>query len=206
MIPTNSLAHITALISAFLCSMSLVYAKPTKLLDGEFAKELCQGWNKTSLPKKLGRSGSEWIDSQDSKGTQVVVVNRRDCQGWKRVALTIKANAVGDSMCVQGGLFKGVKFQWKFEPTTEQWVDFSDGFGITKMPGIMKGFEGAYSTAMNNISNFEIFFAMAGYLALKYKVNWECKGADMEDVKAEIEDVDREDMREILKGMAILKD
>ena len=181
-------------------------AKPVKLLDAEFAKALCDGWNKTTLPAKLGRKGSEWIDSADSKGKQVVVINRRDCKGGQRVALTIKANEAGEAKCTAGAIHKkSDAFQWKFEPTTEQWADFTDGFGMMKMPGIMKGFVGPYSTAMKNIGNFEVFFALAGHLALKHNVSWECNGADAEDVKEEVADIDKDDMKAILKGMAILK-
>jgi len=177
-----------------------------KLLDGGFAKSVCDGWNKTSLPKKVGRAGSGWVDSAGSKGKQVVVINRRDCVGWKKVQLVIEANEQGDAVCKSAGLHKASdSFQWKFEPTTEQWADFTDGFGALKMPGIMKGFVGPYGTAMKNIGNFEVFFAMVGFTALKENVNWECKGADMEDVKEEVADIDKADMRATLKGMAILK-
>ncbi len=136
-------------------------AKDLKFMSGPFANKLCVAWNKTALPKKLGRSGSKWIDSAGSKGRQVIVINRRDCSGWKKVQLVIEATSSGDARCVKGGVFSGGKYQWKFEPTTVHWVDFTDGFGAMKMPKIMKGFVGPYGTAMKNIGNFELFFAAA---------------------------------------------
>ena len=189
---------------ALLAFSSPAIAKPAKLLDVDFAQELCKGWNKTSLPAKLGRAGSGWIDSADSKGKQTVVINRRDCKAWKKVQLVIEANDKGEAMCTSAGAASG-KFQWKFEPTTEQWADFTDGFGALKMPGIMKGFVGPYGTAMKNIGNFEVFFALAGYIALQNNVSWACEGADAEDVKEEVADIDQGDMKATLKGMAILK-
>jgi len=48
------------------------------------------------------------------------------------------------------------------------------------------------------MGNFEIFFALAGELALALDVDWSCAGADMEEVRDEISDIDRADMREIL--------
>lgn len=64
---------------------------------------------------------------------------------------------------------------------------------------------GPHTTAMNNIGNFEIFFAMVGYTALRSNVHWQCVGADADDVVAAVADIDRGDMRGILKGMEILK-
>ncbi len=176
-----------------------------KLLDTTFAKAMCKGWNATSLPKELGRGGSGWIDSADSEGSQALVIGRRDCDGHPLVKLVIEADANGDAMCASAGRYtKGGPMQWKFEPTTEQWADFTDGFGVMKMPGIMSGFVGPYTTAMNNIGSFEVFFAMAGHLALGRDVDWQCKGADMEEVTDEIGDIDKGDMKSILEGMAVL--
>ena len=171
-----------------------------KMLDAAYAADLCQSWNKSSLPKRVGRSGSGWIDSADSKGQQVLVINRKDCKGWKKVQLVIKADAKGQAMCVSGGAFDGKqKLTWKFEPSSLHWADFSDGFGTFDMPKIMKGFVGPYGTAMNNLGNFEIFFAVAGKLALDKKVDWACTGADAKDVADEIKDIDLDDMRKLAK-------
>ena len=198
----------TIRFAGLMCTLSLlatpVSAAP-RLLDVNFAKAICDGWNKTSLPTKVGRSGSGWIDSANSKGKQVLVVNRRDCSDWKPNRLVIEADNSGRAMCTNSGTFSGGKYQWKFEPTTEQWADFTDGFGFFKMPKIMKGFVGPYSTAMNNIGSFEVFFAMVGYTALKSDLDWQCVGADADDVVAAVADIDRGDMRGILKGMKILE-
>jgi len=175
-----------------------VFAGQGALLDPAFAEALCTAWTESTLPADLGRSGSEWIDSAGSFGSQTVVVGRRDCSGFQKVQLVIEADEAGHAVCTSGGAFAGGSYQWKFEPTTEQWADFTDGFGPTKMPGIMSGFVGPYPTAAANISNFEVFFALAGQIALTRDVDWSCAGADMDDVRDEIEDIDRADMREIL--------
>ena len=175
-------------------------AQGMKMLDAAYTADLCQAWNKSSLPKRVGRSGSGWIDSAGSKGKQVLVINRRDCKGWKKVQLVIEADAKGQAMCVSGGAFDGKqKLTWKFEPTSLHWADFSDGFGTFDMPKIMKGFVGPYGTAMNNLGNFEIFFAVAGKLALDKKVDWSCTGLDAKDMADEIKDIDRGDMNKLAK-------
>lgn len=203
----NTTTPLQAVIMAFLLGapMSAAASPAEALMDPSFAQQVCDGWNATSLPTAVGRSGSGWIDSAGSKGKQTVVVTRRDCSGWKKVQLVIEADPQGKAMCSSGGAYKGGEYQWKFEPTTEQWADFSDGFGVFKMPGIMSGFLGPHGTAMNNIGNFEVFFAMAGYTALKSNVDWQCVGADADDVDGAVADIDRGDMRGILRGMEILK-
>ncbi len=174
-------------------------AEPPRLLDAGYTAQLCEAWNQTSLPAALGRSGSGWIDSADSEGRQLIIVSRRDCTGWSKVQLVIEADEGGQAVCRQGGAFEGGELQWQFTPTTEQWADFTDGFGVMQMPGIMKGFVGPYSVAAANIGNFEVFFAAAGKLALDLGVDWSCEGADAADVASEIEDIDREDMAAILR-------
>jgi hypothetical protein len=184
-----------ALLSALTLTAA---AAPGRLLDAPFAGELCAAWNTTKLPALLGRSGSGWIDSAGSSGTQLMVISRRDCSGWSKVQLKIVADAKGDAMCEAGGAFTGGAFQWKFEPTTKQWADFTDGFGVMQMPGIMKGFVGPYNVAASNIDNFEIFFAAAGKLALDEDVDWTCEGANASAVSKEIADIDKGDMKDIL--------
>jgi hypothetical protein len=174
-------------------------ADPVRLLDAPYTARLCEAWNGTSLPAALGRSGSGWIDSAGSEGRQVIVISRRDCEGWPKVQLVIEADEAGQAVCRSGGAFPGGELQWRFTPTTEQWADFSDGFGVMQMPGIMSGFIGPYPVAAANIGNFEVFFAAAGRLALELDVDWSCDGADAEDVAEEVADIDREDMAAILK-------
>ena len=184
------------LIAVFLSAPA--QAAPMRLLDAAFAGQLCRAWNDSSLPKNLGRSGSGWIDSSDSKGRQILVVSRRDCSGWTPVQLVIEADEKGQARCVSGDAYKSGKVQWRFAPTTEQWADFADGFGMLDMPGIMPGFEGSYTTAANNMGAFEVFFAAAGKVALDGGVDWTCKGADAEDVAEEVAEIDRAAMAKIL--------
>jgi len=173
-------------------------AADMKLLDSAYTSALCSAWNTTALPQKLGRSGSAWVDSAGSKGSQIIVINRRDCSDWKAVQLHIKADESGAAKCVEGGTFAGGDFQWRFQPTTEQWADFTDGFGVMQMPGIMDGFKGPYPTAAANVANFEIFFALAGKIALENQVDWTCAGADADAVVKELKSIDQSDMKSIL--------
>ncbi len=182
----------------FLLLAAPALAGPPRFLDPDFAAALCRAWNDSALPRALGRQGSGWIDSAGSEGRQVMVMSRRDCTGWTPVRLVVEADAAGDARCTEGGAFAGGPFQWRFEPTTLQWADFADGFGVMDMPGIMSGFVGPYATAASNISEFGAFFAVTGDLALRLGVDWTCEGADPAKVRREVERIDREDMREIL--------
>ena len=196
-------------IALFAAALTFTFAaqgSAVDFLDAEFAGMICNGWNQTTLPHDLGRNGSSWIDSADSRGRQVMVVTRRDCDGWRSIKLVIEANGSGDAVCNPGesGRFSGGPFQWQFEPTSRHWADFTDGFGASAMPRIMRGFEGPYPTAMNNIGNFETFFAMVGYVAQQSNANWECSGANMSRINEEWADVDWGDTRSILRGMDLL--
>ncbi len=173
-------------------------ADSVRLLDTTYTAKLCEAWNGTSLPAALGRSGSGWIDSAGSEGSQIIVISRRDCTAWPKVQLVIEADDAGAAMCTSGGAHGGGELQWQFTPTTEQWADFTDGFGVMQMPGIMSGFIGPYPVAAANIGNFEVFFAAAGKLALDLGVDWTCEGADAEDVAEEVADIDQADMVAIL--------
>lgn len=195
---TRSFLVAASVVTLALLSVNPAQAAQMKLLDKAFAAELCQAWNKSKLPQKLGRSGSGWIDSADSQGKQVMVMSRRDCTGWTKVQLVIEADDKGLARCSSGGVYDGKqKMTWKFEPTTLHWADFSDGFGTFDMPKIMNGFVGPYGTAMNNLSHFGTFFAVVGRLALAKKVDWNCAGADAADVADEVKDIDRKDMNKI---------
>jgi hypothetical protein len=189
MLPVHALLAVLA---------SPAQADPVRLLDATYTARLCEAWNGTSLPAALGRSGSGWIDSAGSEGRQVIVISRRDCSDWPKVQLVITADESGQALCQSGGAFPGGELQWQFTPTTVQWADFTDGFGVMQMPGIMSGFVGPYGVAASNIGNFEVFFAAAGKLALDLDVDWACEGADAAEVAEEVADIDRADMAKIL--------
>jgi hypothetical protein len=192
-------ARMSLPLSLLIAATSSAHAGPPKLLDATWTAAMCEAWNDTSLPANLGRAGSGWIDSAGSEGHQVVVISRRDCSGWAKVQLVIDADAKGEARCTSGGAHTGGPFQWQFTPTTRQWADFADGFGVTKMPGIMNGFVGPYPVAAANISNFEVFFARAGKLALDMDVDWTCEGADAAKIAEDVADIDRADMEKILR-------
>lgn len=193
-------------LAGFFLASTTTQAKDLQFLDAKFSSLLCTSWNKTKLPTILGRQGSAWIDSNDSPGKQVMVLNRSDCTGWPKVALTVTADASGNAVCSASGKpKKDDPYQWKMEPSSAQWADFADGFGVMDMPGLMGGFVGSYGTAMNNMGAFEKFFAVAGYLAVVHNVSWQCDGIDMEDLTEEISSIDHDDLMETLAGTDLLK-
>ncbi|RME26146.1 MAG: hypothetical protein D6798_07230 [Deltaproteobacteria bacterium] len=173
-------------------------ARAEAFLDGAFTSALCQAWNDSAMPGLVGRNGSGWIDSAGSEGRQVIVMGRRDCAAWPKAALVIEADAAGDAVCVKGGVHGGTAFQWKFEPTTPQWADFTDGFGVMDMPGIMSGFVGPYGVAANNIGSFEVFFAVTGKLAFDRSVDWDCEGGDPDKIAKAVDKVDLDRTAKIL--------
>ena len=176
--------------------LSILLASPPAhaggaLLDGAFASSLCTAWNDSAMPTLVGRNGSGWVDSAGSAGHQVIVMGRRDCSAWSKAQLVIDVDAAGDARCTSGGVFSGGAFQWKFEPTTVQWIDFTDGFGVMDMPGIMSGFVGPYGVAANNIKSFEVFFALAGSMALDQGADLACAGGDLAKAQEAVGKVDR---------------
>lgn len=179
--------------------LSAADASAAKLLDPAFASALCTAWNASKLPALLGRNGSGWIDSADSEGKQKMVISRRDCADWPKVQLVIEVDAGGAASCTSGGAYDGGGYQWKFEPTTSQWADFTDGFGVMQMPGIMKGFVGPYGTAMNNIGSFGMFFAATGKLALESSASWACTGGDPDEINRAVAGIDKAKMATILE-------
>ncbi len=193
-----------AFLTAALGLTFAAQASALDFLDEEFAGLICEGWNQTDLPHDLGRNGSGWIDSAGSHGHQVMVITRRDCDGWHPVKLVIDADSSGNAHCTSGEAFTGGSFQWRFEPASRHWADFTDGFGASSMPRIMSGFEGPYTTAMNNIDNFEVFFAMVGWVARESGADWECSGTNMNRVNNEWGDVHWDRARRHLSGMDIL--
>jgi hypothetical protein len=108
----KSSAPLRFLFAAFvvLASHQSAQANP-KFLDTQFANDICQGWNKISLPQAVGRSRSGWIDSAGSTGKQVLVVNRRDCTNWIPLQLVIEADASGNAFCTSSEKYTQGKFR-----------------------------------------------------------------------------------------------
>jgi len=185
-----------------LISLALLLASPAfaggAMLDGPFSADLCKAWNTSAMPQLVGRNGAGWIDSAGSTGHEVIVMGRRDCADGPKAQLVIDADANGDATCTAGSAWSGGGYQWKFEPTTAQWVDFTDGFGVMDMPGIMSGFVGPYGVAANNIASFQVFFALAGKQALDQDADLVCDGGDADKIAKAVQKVDRSKTEKIL--------
>ncbi len=125
-------------------------------MDGEYAKALCDAWNKTpQLSEDLGRSES-WTAVPERK----LFLYREDCGDGKQIQLTIK-NEGGKAICVYGGPAKDRRGKEDFlmYAETKRWLEMGKKeYGPMKamMLGRLK-FEGPKGVAMKNMGPFEAF-------------------------------------------------
>lgn len=167
-------------------------------LDANFSAKLCEEWNKSALPAKLGSEragGNGWIDTANKytgevRHKQVIIMSRRDCAALPRMQLTIE-NKEGKAVCSYGGALveKYEKAEWAFAPETEQWYKFASGeWGYFQMPGIMNGFRGPMFVARANIDSFGLFWKFTGSLAKRMGADYRkgCPSLSGEDA-AEIQ-------------------
>jgi hypothetical protein len=202
MIKNVSLVAIFAIIAGF------GFAEPAeafKFGDVEFTQRLCNAWNRSSLPKRLGEKdkkfgkikGNGWIDhatgvSKDApkKGYQKIVFGRRDCSGWPKMQLVIEKDDNGKAVCKtsKSGRYNGRKMTWQFTPRTEHWFDLAQSFWMTDFSKLMSGFKGPMWFAKQNQGNFQIFWRLGARIGLSSDWKSGCKGIDADDVKDEIED------------------
>ncbi len=168
-----SLISAVALAAIVLQSSPAVAGPPSVFLDAEFAKGLCDAWNKSALPAKLGAKsagGSGWIEEKNKytgvRNTQEMLLGRRDCKGWKPAQLTIE-NKDGKAVCTYGGkiVVDLKKAAWAFSPKTVDWYRFATKWSAMDMPGIMTGFRGPIPVARKNLKNFGMFWKLTGKLA-----------------------------------------
>ncbi|MCS7307902.1 MAG: SCP2 sterol-binding domain-containing protein [Aquificaceae bacterium] len=125
-------------------------------MDGEYAKALCETWNKTpQLSEQLGKSES-WVAVPERK----LFIYREDCGDGKQIQLTIK-NEGGKAQCVYGGPArdKRGKDDFLMYAETKRWLEMGK-----KEYGPMKAmmlnrlkFEGPKGVAMKNMGPFEAF-------------------------------------------------
>ncbi|NPA32714.1 MAG: sterol-binding protein [Aquificae bacterium] len=132
-----------------------LFAKPV-FMDGEWAKEFCELWNKTpELVESLGKSES-WASKPERK----LFLYRKDCGPEKQIQLTIK-NENGKAVCVYGGWKKDEKTKDDFlmYADTKRWLEMGRGeYGPMKamLFGRLK-FEGPRFVAMKNMEPFKVF-------------------------------------------------
>ncbi len=172
-----------------------------QFMGPSFAGMICEEWNKSTLPKRLGTEesgGNGWISEEnkytgEKKGVQTIVMSRRDCRSIPRTQLTIE-NKEGKAVCTYGGARKVdyEKSSWAFAPETVQWYQFGTGdWGYLQMPGIMDGFRGPMFVARANIDNFGLFWIFTARLAKRVNADYgkDCPTMDSDD---------KEDIREYL--------
>ncbi len=185
-------------------NISYVPAQNTMVfLSSDFAKLVCDAWNQSELPQKLGTKdagGNGWILTENKytgeiRNKQVLVMSRRDCASIPKVQLTIE-NKNGKAICTYGGALTETyeKAEWAFAPTTVQWYKFASGvWGYMQMPGIMKGFRGPMFVARANIDNFGTFWKIVGKVAKEtnadYKSNCNLTRDDNEDIEGYIKNI-----------------
>lgn len=174
-----------------------------QFLSPEFAKLVCDAWNQSELPQKLGTKdagGNDWILTENKytgevRNKQVLIMSRRDCNAMPKVQLTIE-NKNGKAVCTYGGILTESyeKAEWAFAPTTVQWYKFASGiWGYMQMPGIMKGFRGPMFVARANIDNFGTFWKIVGKVAKQtnadYKSSCALSNDDIEDIEGFIKNI-----------------
>ncbi len=172
------------------------FAAGMRLGDAQFAKQLCDSWNESKLPVILGRKGSGgngWIDTVTSRnvpvqqpaGYQKIVSGRADCEpAWPRFELVIEKQSDGRALCTSAGLYDGEKVTWQFLPDTAGWFSYARSFGYGAFITLWSnGMIGDFFTAKSNQDNFQIFFQLAGKLALKSDYKSGCSDMDLEDVE-----------------------
>ena len=125
-------------------------------MDGEYAKALCDTWNKTpQLSEQLGKSES-WVAVPERK----IFMYREDCGDRKQIQLTIR-NEGGKAQCVYGGPAKDKRGKDDFlmYAETKRWLEMG-----RKEYGPMRAmmlnrlkFEGPRGVAMKNMGPFEAF-------------------------------------------------
>jgi len=148
---------------ALLLSLALVGSalSANVFMGPEYAKELCEVWNKTpKLTEELGKSES-WISVPERK----LFLYREDCSPDKQIQLTIK-NEGNKAVCVYGGPAKDKRSKDDFlmYAETKRWEEMGKGaYGPMKamMFGRLK-FEGPKGVAMKNMGPFEAFLTALG--------------------------------------------
>ena len=187
-------------VSAILFAGS-AFAQDMKLADEKFAKELCDAWNKTSLPKILGEEksgGNDWINkvtgynvpNKQPAGYQKIVSGRADCKGWQKFELVIEKQADGSAKCTSGGKYSGSKVTWQFLPATDKWFKYADSFGYVAFMQLWNnGMIGDMFVGKANKGNFQIFFREAGKIGLKTDYKSGCNGLDAAEAEEAVADL-----------------
>ena len=137
-------------------AMGSVALSANVFMGPEYAKDLCNEWNKSStLVENLGKN-EKWNAVPERK----LFLYREDCSDTKQIQLTIK-NEGGKANCVYGGPAKDkrTKDDFLMYAETKRWLEMGrKEYGPMKamMFGRLK-FEGPKGVAMANMGPFEAF-------------------------------------------------
>ncbi len=122
----------------------------------EYAKDLCDVWNKTpTLVNELGKN-EKWSAVSERK----LFLYREDCGDAKQIQLTVRTEG-GKAQCVYGGPAKDkrTKDDFLMYAETKRWLEMGrKEYGPMRamMFGRLK-FEGPKGVAMANMGPFEAF-------------------------------------------------
>lgn len=144
------------IMAGLLVTGDYLWAK-VKFLDTAFAKELCNQWNNSKLPDKLGSSGNGWVNT-GGKSKQVMQVFARNCNNPK-VQLIIEDQG-GKAKCTGSGPASGTP-DWQFGPKTAEWKKWAKRWSAMNMPALMSTFKGDIGVAKKNLKNFGLFWKAA---------------------------------------------
>lgn len=143
-------------------------------MDGAWAKQACDAWNKNSvLTSQLMKTtdGYSWVKNNAGRGYKVIHMYRSNCGAPSKVQLTI-ADKGGKAMCVYGGKPDGKKLNmdvdYVMHATDKDWACMGAGsWGCGAMGAMMSGklkFSGPKMEAMKVMTPFEGFLKFAGSL------------------------------------------
>ncbi len=157
------------LLSLAVCSTGASAAEPV-FMSEQWAAEACEAWNADEgLTKGLG---GDWIGNNADRGYKVIQVYRIDCEGQKKVELTISEEN-GLAKCSHGGAVVHTDLNpdvdYLMYATDEDWACMGEGsWGCGPMGAMATGklkFDGPKMEAMSVMGPFEGFLLLTGKVA-----------------------------------------
>jgi putative sterol carrier protein len=155
-----------SLLISLMAASAVAYAAPV-FMSNEWAEQACSAWNQDEeLTKGLG---GKWIENDAGRGYKVIQIYRSDCEGQKKVELTIVG--IDDvAKCSYGGAVQHEELDKSVDylmyATDEDWVCMGEGkWGCGPMGAMATGklkFEGPKMEAMGVMGPFEGFLLLTG--------------------------------------------
>ncbi len=152
---------LVALMVGIFSFFAVSFAQPA-FMSEEYAKELCDLWNKTP---DLTDGLAKWAKHvREGKEYRSIAFYRTDCGGPEKAVELHIVNKDGKAICIYGGKAVDPKPDFLMYTTTEKWKELANGeFGFMGM-GIMTKmtFEGSKVEAMRNMGPFKAFLLNLG--------------------------------------------